>query len=72
MNNYSGPLEAEILACLEGLELALIRCQLPIIVEIDCSQLVVATRHLRKIDLLLFILFQILEFFLVMRELVIL
>jgi hypothetical protein len=44
MNNYSGPLEAEILACLEGLELALIRCQLPIIVEIDCSQLVVAAK----------------------------
>jgi hypothetical protein len=44
MNNCSGPLEAEILACLEGLELALIRCQLPIIVETDCSQLVVAAK----------------------------
>jgi ribonuclease HI len=34
------PLEAELLACLDGLSLALERSALPIIIDTDCSQLV--------------------------------
>jgi hypothetical protein len=39
------PLEAEIRACMEGLSLALQHSQLPVIVEIDCSQVVAATTN---------------------------
>jgi hypothetical protein len=40
LEHCSGPLEAEIQACLEGVVLALQHCQSPIIVETDCAQLV--------------------------------
>jgi ribonuclease HI len=36
------PLDAEVSACVEGLELALLHSHLPIIMETDCSQLVSA------------------------------
>jgi ribonuclease HI len=36
------PFEAEILACLEGLEFGLLHTQLPIMIESDCSQLISA------------------------------
>jgi ribonuclease HI len=44
MEHCSGPLEAELQACLEGVMLALQHCQLPVIVETDCSQLVAAAK----------------------------
>ena len=39
------PLEAEVRACLEGLELAFQYSQLPIIIDTDCLQLVVAIQE---------------------------
>jgi hypothetical protein len=38
------PLEAELQACMEGLNLALHNSVLPIIVETDCSQLIAAVK----------------------------
>jgi ribonuclease HI len=42
MDDCDGPLEAEIRACVEGLDLAIHRSPYPIIVETDCAQLVEA------------------------------
>jgi ribonuclease HI len=43
------PLEAEILACLEGLELGLQHTHLPIMIETDCSQLI-SSIHAKEQD----------------------
>ena len=40
LEDCSSPLEAELRACIEGLDLALHRTTLPIIVETDCAQMV--------------------------------
>jgi ribonuclease HI len=40
LESCDGALQAELCACLEGLELSLQHSQLPVIVESDCSQLV--------------------------------
>jgi ribonuclease HI len=44
VEDCASPLEAELRACAEGLELALCNSQFPIIVETDCAQLVVAAK----------------------------
>jgi hypothetical protein len=44
-------IEAELCACREGLELALNQSQLPIIVESDCSQVVVAEKEKTNVRL---------------------
>jgi hypothetical protein len=44
VEDCTSPLEAELRACAEGLELALCNSQLPIIVETDCAQLVDAAK----------------------------
>jgi hypothetical protein len=48
------PLEAEVRACLEGLELALQHSQFPIIIGTDCVQIVTAVqdRQLNRSPLL--------------------
>jgi ribonuclease HI len=48
LDDCEAPLEAELRACVEGLTLALVQSQLPIIVETDCSQLVAATKSLAQ------------------------
>jgi ribonuclease HI len=40
MEECDGPLEVEIRACMEGLDLAIHRSLFPIIVETDCSHMV--------------------------------
>jgi hypothetical protein len=45
LNHCSGPLEAEFRACVEGLELALLHCQLPTIVDTDCAQMLAAAKE---------------------------
>jgi ribonuclease HI len=42
--NYESPFEAELRACKEGLEQALLQSTLPIIIETDCSKLVDAVK----------------------------
>jgi hypothetical protein len=44
LENCDSPLEAEVCACMEGLQLVLQHSNLPIIVEMDCFQLVAATK----------------------------
>jgi ribonuclease HI len=45
LEQCDSPLEAEVRACIEGLELALQKSHLPIFVETDCLQLVAAIKN---------------------------
>jgi ribonuclease HI len=40
LDDCDSPFEVELRACVEGLELALLRTELPIIIETDCSKVV--------------------------------
>jgi hypothetical protein len=48
LSDCDSPLEAELQACLEGLELSLQYCQFPIIIESDCAQMIEAVRSKEK------------------------
>jgi hypothetical protein len=73
LEHCSGPLEAAIQACLEGVALALQHCQLPIIVETDCAQLVTAAKEkTQDRSPFIHLISELIYLFLVMSELVIL